>query len=199
MQLEAIDKLLHSLISALVMNERGIEIDCLPGVHRVRWKIRVTLDDHGMLVGKRGAHVKAINYLVAMIGAKAAQRFDIWAEEPYDIGRAPEDRARPTPPEVFDPTEATCLMQEVLDILCEQSPALTVETRPIKIIDRKDELSPQVIAFFTIRPLTHDDMDTIRGEHGSRPEDRMSTEAAIGTLWRAMGKRVGVEFTVSVV
>lgn len=198
MQLEVIDKLLHGLIAALVTNERAIEIECLPGVHRVRWTARVHLDDHGMLVGKRGAHVKALNYLVAMIGAKKEKRYDIWAHEPWPIDRAPIDRERPEPPSVYAPTHEAALLQEAANALCEGSPIVSIESRNIHPLDREFEYSPKIEIIFTIRPTTREDMETLKGEHGVRDE-QASAELALAALWKAYGSRVGVKFTVNVV
>lgn len=189
-------ELIVRLASALVDDARAVQLEMQPLVRRVNFLAKVDINDHGKLLGKRGAHLKPLKLLVKAMGRKHGEAWELFASDP-DVGNR-EDRPQAKPPAVYDPTAARDLLGETLEAILEE-PA---------ILEAVEE--PKNTFTFTIKAGVVQDYErlveshevvTERGTPGEgdyRPAETMTLVAALGTFWYAYGRRDGVRFRVVV-
>ena len=193
-----VDEILKRLVAALVIDVDSIRIERADFVRRRAWTVRVHLDDAGKVIGKKGAHLQALALLVGLIGVRCNERFELKFEKSEDTGEFPRDTPAPQPQEQFNASEATALLHDLLALVLESPARIAVTSRVVHPMNRRRETDPKVEITFAISAGTVQDNELLKEDIGPDPEKRVSPEAALGTLWRAIGKKDGVSFVIKV-
>lgn len=156
---------------------------------RVDWFVSIDIDDQGKVIGKKGIHVKALQFLIGLFGLKYGQQFRLTVHDPI-----PGHRSKDNPPRTadsYDSGQAEALLYDLLDEL------LSNDGTVIEITRGKD--GGRMSFEFRIDAST--EADYVRLVHVCDPigrGDSQTVVAALGTLFRAYALRDGVNFTVRV-
>ena len=172
--------LLRRLLEALIDHPRDLVVE--PREHRgmVQWLVVANINDLGIVIGKRGAHAKAIQHLMREIGARHGCHMTVRIEADGPGERQPEAVRRPASP-TYSVTPHLTLLRDLLGALCDEPPVVTVEHR----FD------------FIIRPLVIQDFDRLQPPLAG-DENAESIITSLATLFNAAGKRDGVVFRLEV-
>lgn len=138
----------------------------------VYWMMKGHEADEGKLVGIAGCHVKALERLIVRVGAEQRKTYTFRL---LTIGE-PLRRPKQAPRDVieYDPRPARDLLCRLLDALAVQR--FTVEVGPGS--DPRRSLT----FVFTVKTASYIDAETLD---------------ALGTLYRAIAKRDGIRFQIS--
>jgi predicted RNA-binding protein YlqC (UPF0109 family) len=163
----------------------ALEIKEHPGI--AYWTMQFHASDHGLAVGKRGAHFDALKLLITEIGHTRDTQYVLRRyKEPEPAAR--QENIRRGCPEEFDPAPAAELLTRVLEQLSIGQ----------FLVDVKQSQGEHPLAFaFTIVTRSIEDYNTltIPREDNTLP---MTMVGALGTLFRAYGNRNGVRFAIEV-
>lgn len=190
-------ELIVRLASALVDDARAVQVEMQPLTKRVNFLVKVDINDHGKLVGRRGAHLKALKLIVKLMGQRHGESWELRALDPDESDR--EDRPQAKAPDTYDAHDALALLCDVL----------------IQILEEKHEVGfvedPRNTFIFTIKASVVQDYERLAVEQHEvvpekgdpsdgdyRPAETMTLVAALGTFWYAYGRRDGVRFRVIV-
>lgn len=195
---EQAEELVCRLICALVNHPDEVRLERAEFTRDTRWSVHLHVDDAGKVIGKEAAHVRSISLLLGLIGLRSKWRYSLRVLNSSDVGSAPQHRERPEPPDKYDPTAAKALLLDVLGAILEEHPEVDLTSKAVHPLNRKNPSSPKVEFTFAVRAAGAQDHDTLGEAFGPDEEHRMSAEAALGTLWRAIGKKDGVSFIVAV-
>ncbi len=187
--------LVTKLVADLLADPRALELDAHAMTRRVNWTAKVDINDIGKLIGKKGAHLKALNLIVSLLG----QRFgEDWRFSPVDPDDRPLATRDPVPdPQPVDRLSVAAFLREVLGGVLDEDPEITVEQRAASDLTfvvraRAVQDYERLVEEVVIREPYTD------REGVDRPAERLAPVAAIGTLFRAYGLRLGWKFRVEV-
>lgn len=179
---EEATSLLRRLIESLIDRPRDLQIDYRTMDGRVEWRIIPNVDDQGKVVGKGGAHIKAIKFLMAEIGIQHFSKFVVMLEQGPGVA-GPDPVRRPAAP-TYSVTPAKTLLEDILAALFDEAPAVEVV---------RDGLHFEFL-ITAARVQDHDKLQPpIAGD-----EDAQSLITALATLFNASAKRDGVLFKIEV-
>lgn len=181
-------EVLRDVIAAFSTHPAALRIDAEPHPTKENvtlWQVRGAPEDEPVHVGKKGSHVRALAVLVHHFGKAQGTVFTFTLH----TKRAPMERPamRPRAVEKHNPEPQRLLLARLLEECDLAAFRVDVVSRP------SSNLSFELRVVVT----SPDDYSTL-----TVPEDSRSTETlvgAIGTLFRAIGKNLGVEFEVAVV
>jgi uncharacterized protein len=74
-ELSQVGKMVRAIVLALVDNEARVLVTEVTGTHSVVIEVDVDRPDRGKVIGKKGAHAKAIRKIVEAAGGKAKKRY----------------------------------------------------------------------------------------------------------------------------
>lgn len=183
---ERIHDLIYDLASSFIDHPAALKLERTEFPTFCSWSMQGAADDYGKLVGRHGAHIKALSLLVRAFGIGAGARYTLRLINPEDGMRRPESPPRMA--EQYDPSAALVLLDRVCGELALGQYAVEVHRGPA-----------------TERPLSFSFVITVRDEDDDRaltvaPEwaPWQTVEAAISALFRAYGAKEGVRFGVGV-
>lgn len=188
--LEQRSDLIRELVESYIDHPRDLTLEGKPFASAVYWSMRGHADDYGKLVGKRGAHVNALAFLVRIMGHAQKELHSFKLEEP-----SPGERREAAPAkaaETYDPRPAR-------DLLCRLLEALDIGQF---VVEAKVErnLNPRVdfplFVRFEIGVRSHDDYEVMVMESAS---SALTVIGSLGMLFRARANKEGVGVQLDVV
>jgi predicted RNA-binding protein YlqC (UPF0109 family) len=179
--------LLRDLAAAMTKRPDKINVECHSSVEgTVFWEMTCAPEDRGKLIGARGSHARAFAFLVAKMGAAEGERweFKLETERGESVSEPPVAR-----PKWHDPKPA----HELLDRALAELPLRQFAVEA----PRPDESDP-LFFHFDIRVPDKGDRYALIGQerHGDASQSVLN---ALGTLFRAMGRKLGVAYQINVV
>lgn len=174
--------LIVRIIEAIIDDARSLELDTEPLTRRVNWRAKVNVNDAGKLIGKKGAHLKAIRVLVGLMG----QHFgEVWHVSVDDPDEGPIHEKPPIEPAAnYNPALASQFLLEILETFLADAPEIGVERAGDEFL-------------FVIRPRNVGDYEKLVEEYNLGRE-QLAPVAALGTLFRAYGRQQGVTLRIEV-
>jgi predicted RNA-binding protein YlqC (UPF0109 family) len=170
--------LLGRLLEALIDHPRELQIQ--PRVMRDRVDLHVTpnINDQGIVVGKGGAHIKALKFLAQRMGILKQQQAVIFLHEDDSGERLPEPLRAPASP-AYSCSEHRQLLADLL---------AAVVDHPVEIeVDRSGKAFTFVLHAKRIQDFELLHETDVVGQ---------SIITALGTLFRAAGNRNGVSYKI---
>ena len=178
-------ELLSRLLEGLLDDPRRLELDATPLPRRVNWRVKVSFNDAGKLCGKGGEHIKSLIVLVRLLGERHGEQWILEVLDP-DQGERVENLPIPDAPAHL-PGESLRLLYELL---------AEILTAPAVVKVTQTGGKPLVFNF-EIRPANVQDYELlVTAVPVQRTE--LTPVAALGTLFRALGRQQGVSYRVEV-
>lgn len=150
------------------------------------WTLQTHADDHRKVVGAKGAHIKALTWLIERIGRAHGLNFKTWLKEPPEGDRQPMP---PVPPaDRYDPRRAAALLVDIVTAFLGRD---AVEAGTV-IEPRHDGTRTEVPPFalvYTFHMITRDPQAAAALE---------TLAANVGDLFRAYAAKEGVAFALEV-
>lgn len=181
-------QVLRDLVAAFTIHPEAIQIDAMPGGQWVMKGARH--EDEPVLVGKHGSHVRALSFLMRAIGEARGESYSlklITTHEPRG-GRMAKKKVADN----HDPAPAAELLGRILAELSIGD--FMVETEPGE--------AGELLAFnLTIRVRQFADYNALTVAPGSPSPVVVTSETlvgALGTLFRAIAKKIGVRYDLVV-
>lgn len=174
--------LIVRIIEAIIDDARSLELDTEPLTRRVNWRAKVNVNDAGKLIGKKGAHLKALRVLVGLMGQRFGEVWHVAVDDP-DEGDIHEKPPIPMATD-YKPAEALAFLVEILDAILTEKPSIGVApgVEPSEFL-------------FVIWPTSVADFETLVKPYNLGREE-IAPIAALGTLFRAYGRQQGVNFRI---
>ncbi len=172
--------LISRLLEALVDAPRDLELDAVPLTGRVNWRCKVNISDTGRIVGKLGAHMRALKVVIAAMGRRYQEDWRFEMIEPDDGVR--QDRPKMPAPKSYNPSDAGSLLLSIVSAITAHAPEVTIRHSLPDFHFQLGGLTQQDHSIL-VTPLTVD-----------RASDPPC--AALSTLWRAYGRQHGVNFFI---
>ena len=176
--------LLHDILYLLIEYPRDIKVTYKLQVGRIEFEVMPNINDQGRVVGRDGAHIKALQCILARIGHKFDQQIVVELKEDQNGRR------------IFEPVRApnglTVGCTDAGRVLGDIAAAVSEEEARIRI-DRTLE-NGKVIFTLGIYPASKADYDNLMAPG----PDGMSVYEAAGVLYKAVGKRNGIEIKVDI-
>lgn len=181
---------IEGILRALCDNPRAVELTArsLPG--RVNWFFRADVNDMPKIVGKDGAHIRALQLTVDLMGQAVGEEWRI------DYDKNPPGERRGRQPNAVTPDHHATAPD--LDSLQQ---ALSVSGIVANITA---DGSPASEFTFTLHPTRHQDSDALLTmhealyTHNQRECEPLNLLGALGTLFRSIGRRQGVKYRLVV-
>lgn len=177
--------LLRSLIELLVDRPLDLEVDYRMMSGRVDFLVLPNINDQGKVVGKMGAHVKALKFLLARIGDAAGQQFVLRLDEDT-AGRREPEKPKPVASEKYDYMPHLRVLKW---LMC----GLNART-----VDVSVTIEPGAKYDFRLSTVSYVEYEVLAGLQSGGEFDGQSLLAALNTLFRAAGLRDGVEMRIEV-
>lgn len=178
-------ELLRSLVELLVDRPADLTVDYRMMHGRVDFLVMPNINDQGKVVGKMGAHVKALKFLLARIGDAVGQQFVLRLDEDTNGRREPE-KPKPVASDKYS-------YMPHLRVLKRLMLALNAAT-----VDVSVTIEPGAKYDFRLAIVSHVEYEVLAGLQPCGEFDDQSLLAALNTLFRAAGLRDGVEMRVEV-
>lgn len=176
--------MLRRVIDTMIDHPRDLNINYRLMRGRMDLHVRPNINDQGKIVGKGGAHIKALKFLMAQLGERHGQQIVVFLHEDESGTRLP-DPVRPAGSPTFDTSAHQELLQDLLTALLEEPAIITVH---------KEAGFAQPAFVFCIEARRIQDYERlVPGEEGGQ-----SLITELGTLFRAAGYRDGVSFRLEV-
>lgn len=188
---DTLKQLLHDLVAGIVSKPEAIEIGSQAAPGTCYWIMRVGPEDNSKAIGKEGSHAAALASLLAAWGE---------AEDEVHTFRLINSERRDAPPERirdvvhYDPEPRRVLLERILAELALSGYVVAVGPG----VGPRSTLTFE----FSIRVVTEEDASvllrprTIKGVDGAK--ELPTVVAALGTLFRAIGRKDGVNFELRV-
>lgn len=183
---EEASDLLRRLIETIIDHPRDLEIDYRLLHGRADFRVMPNINDQGKVVGKMGAHIKALKLLMSLIGERHGQQFVLRLEEDTQGTRLPDPVRRPAAP-TYSCTAHKQLLSDILIAILDEAPVVSVE---------RDMTGGSALYVFKIEAQRVQDYERLVVP--SEDQDGQTVISALGTLFRAAGLRDGVAFRVEV-
>jgi len=143
----------------------------------------------GTLVGQGGSNLRALSLLTEILGRQLDQQWLLVLEEPEDERRIP---LQPDPtPEDHDPSDDALLLEELLD-----------SVGWVGVVRFTGGIAGGYD--FMVSPASPRDEALLLDEHPAlyrrtkRNSQPISLLFALGVIWKCLGKRKGVRYTISI-
>lgn len=175
-------RLLETAIRGIVILQDDLRIFKEKSGTRLDWILQPHARDFGAIIGARGSHLGALRLIAQKLGEEVSEHWRI--ESPDDGGRGPQFFKRvPVPePDSHDSRPDERFLLELLEGM--KIPALV----------QSGAATPSGF-LFKIKPNTREAQAALLDPD---PEDRSDNLlAALGTIFRAMGRRQGVRYEVA--
>lgn len=184
--------LLKALIESFTDHPDSLTIEAkeMPGV--VYWKVQAHADDTPFIIGKKGAHVKALKFVMTELGSARGTAYRLEILDPVAQERS-EPRPPPRPGQ-YDPAPAGAFLRWILAELFPSPP--TVKT--VLAIETADRPVERPTFTFQMWPGDEEDYQRLTVPY----EDDLQAQTlvgALGTLFRAYSRKQGTEFRIEVV
>lgn len=178
--------LITRLLEAMVDNPRNIRIEQDQKSRLLKWRVWVDARDYGKAAGRRGTHVRALSTVVGLMG-KRSQSW--WVLRLEDSDGEQGARVEIQDAETFDPRATVELLGLVLAAFLPRPALLQAQLSPL--------YDGTIVVTLGIRPDSDGDLalltNVIADELGEiTPLD------ALGTIFRAIGRQLGVVLKVEV-
>lgn len=181
-------ELIEHLLTALINDPRKMTLEARVLPRRVNWRVKVDINDTGKLIGRQACHLKALRAIVFSLGARYGEDWRLDVDDPDDAERLPITRTPDA--EAYDVAPALTLLREVLAALLQEVPYVEVQGAGSSFnLKISAVLVQDYEALATPVPVERDPR---------RPFEQMTPIAALGTLWRAIGRQGGASLTVEV-
>lgn len=179
--------LLRSLVELLVDRPADLAVDykLLPA-GRVEFSVMPNINDQGKAVGKNGAHVKALKFLMAVIGEGVGLQFVLRLEQDDD-GRREEPIYQAS---VGNAARYISVLRQLIDATF----ASEVEVR--MIIQPTNDLKTEYV--FALYPMDGADYEKLTAIRAAGEFQGQSVALAFRTLFRAAGLRDGTDCRIEV-
>lgn len=184
---ETCSPVIERLVAALVDDQRAVELDAnvLPG--RVNWSFRVDVNDAGKVIGRNGTHLRALQLVIERMGAATNEEWRTASQDPVGLERARRPYAEE--PRNHDAGDDWKLLCEVLVAL-----GINATVTPTgSIADGYN---------FQVRGDGVQDHEALLDAHeaiysrNQKERDPLNVLGALGTLFRAIGRRQGVRYRI---
>lgn len=185
-QTETNADLLRDLLTAFIDYPDELAIEPKDFRDAVYWSVQGHTDDHPKLVGKGGAHVKAIKYLLLRMGTAVdtVYSFELLDPEP---GRRRQESPQKNA-ESYDPTPACDLLIRLLE-------GLGIGQYAVESKQDATAINPLRYEF---NILVRDREDYLLLTAYEKDRDGQTIISALGTLFRAIANRDGVRIQLEV-
>jgi predicted RNA-binding protein YlqC (UPF0109 family) len=172
---------LERLILSLLDFPREAELEPVAMPSRINWKLVTNINDAGKVIGIKGAHAKALQFVAGRMGDQMGQEWRLAILDPKE-GQRTGPRAATPPPLHFSPASDVQLLSDVLTFCTDQLYAINAEE------------SGGASWTFRVTPRDWSAQEAIadRGGSGELLAD------ALAVLFRAVGRRQGVGYKVEV-
>jgi predicted RNA-binding protein YlqC (UPF0109 family) len=177
-----INDLIRDLAISFIDHPETLELSVKEHPGACYWAMRGHADDQPKLVGKRGAHVQALGFLVKALGQSNDSLYTFKLLEPE-----PAPRRDTSPPKLASDYD----MRPMRDLLCR-----VLENLGIGDFKVEGVFSPgmPISILFNIRTRTPEDYATLT----VAPDGGLTIVGALGTLFRASANRDGVRINLEV-
>jgi len=178
--------LLRRTIETIIDHPRDLNIDYRLLHGRVDFIVLPNINDQGKVVGKMGAHIKALKLLMSLLGERQGVQFVLRLEEDTEGTRLPDPVRKPAQP-TYSCSAHKQLLSDILKAILDEAPSVTVE---------RDLTGGSVLYVFRIEAQRVQDYErlVVPGED----QDGQTVISALGTLFRAAGLRDGVGFKLEI-
>lgn len=177
--------LLRSLIELLVDRPADLTVDYRMMHGRVDFIVMPNINDQGKVVGKQGAHVKALKFLLARIGESAGQQYVLRLDEDPWGKREPE-KPKPEAPPTYSYAKHLMVLGDILKAFHPEWTDVSVTAVPGQRY------------VFRISTASGLDYGLLVSQRQGGEFEGQSLVTALGTLYRAAGLRDGVEMRIEV-
>lgn len=179
-------ELLRRLLEACVVHPNDLSVEYYAMRNRVDWKIRANVNDQGRLVGKRGAHIQAVQFLMRELGVRDGNKYVVTLESDGVGERKLGDE------DYFAPSiQKTNAM--TIELLAAVLKEFLDEDAKIEIFNRIAEGDG---VLFRINPVRMQDYEALVSPPDGRSNQTLLTE--LGTLFRAIGRGWGINLSLEV-
>jgi predicted RNA-binding protein YlqC (UPF0109 family) len=179
--------LLREILGGLIANPEHLRIEAREFPGAVYWTIRVQADDYGKVVGKAGAHIQAIAFILDDIGRAIETTYAVTLPEPEAAPRRPN--LPPVSSENYDPEPARDLLERTL------APRFA-DTVCVETVIPTDGQWPYYRFVVTVREKDFAELVSPRDFVMGNKTLRNSLVDSLGTLWRARGQKEGVKLMI---
>lgn len=185
-QTETDHALLTDLVLALINYPQDLRITARPltdgdGRHwRTDWTIQPNINDAGKIIGKKGAHVKALKRVMELLGERKGMRYVLRVDNGAGE-RQPEIERQPAGP-AFSPADHHDLLLRLLEAILDETPAVEGTATPGAVM----------VFLFRIKAANRRDDELL----AEVPAIGLSLVDALAVLFKAAGHRAGAYFKV---
>ena len=88
-------EVLEKILTSLVNNPQDLKVQRIIDEMGVLLKIKLHPQDMGLVIGRKGEHIKALKTIIKAIGTKHHARVNIKIEEPTPLEKATSQKATP--------------------------------------------------------------------------------------------------------
>lgn len=180
-------ELIEALLTALIDDPRRLTLEARVLPRRVNWRAKVDINDTGKLIGQKASHIKALRAVVGALGSRFGEDWRLDVEEPDDGDRRPVVRTPDA--SSYDVAPALTLLRDVLAALLEAEAFVSVEGGGSSYNLKVEAVLVQDYEVLATPVLC---------DYDPRRPEQMTPVAALGTLWRAIGRQGGASLTVEV-
>ncbi len=181
--------MLRRVIETIIDRPRDLAIDYRPMRGRIDLHVTPNINDQGKIVGKGGAHIRALKYLMAQLGERQGQQIVIYLHE-NDGGQRFPDPVRAVGKPTYNTAGHLALLQDLLNGLLDEPPAITVS--------RRKSLAPvPPIFIFNIEARRIQDHERLQPPLAG-DEQAVSVITALETIFNAAARKEGVTFRLEV-
>lgn len=182
------------LESCLVDHPKELVLDVNETKHgAVFWTLEVHADDYRTVCGAKGANIKALTFVAEELGLTVGARYRFWLKESVRGDVRPKRVVEAA--EGFDATPAANLLEDLVEACLGNGETVAVE---ISRDGSRLETPPFAeVVTLTIHPMTEEARTKIVEPFEDDREKRTLLES-LRALWKALGARNGVAFTVEV-
>lgn len=180
---------LERLVSSLLTDPDGLLFTGSVLNGRVNFTLSASIRDFGGLVGQNGSHLRALQLIAEQMGKVQGSQWVVRLEEPE--GERQPAYPKTPPPAEHDTADDALILADLLE-------GLGVNA----FVEVSGDIPSGYV--FKVSPFAHQDKDALETPHPSlySPNQRetkpLSLVAAIGTLFRAVGRKSGVTYQISI-
>lgn len=184
---ELCSPIIERLLCALVDDQRSVELqaNCLPG--RINWSWIVDVNDTGKVIGKSGVHLRALQLVVELMGKVPGEEWRAKPEDPVGVERSRR-------PDTETPLTHSALGDYAL--LMEILTALKINVAGKMGGTIKDgftfTLTGQQVQHHEALLEAHEAIY----ERNQKEREPLNLLGALGTIFRAIGRRQGVRYRI---
>lgn len=181
------------IIRCLIDYPNDLRIELRESRSMVFWTIQCHADDYRKICGAKGAHIKALTYLIEELGAVEGIDYRVWLKEP-EVGEVRPMRIVDARDE-YDAREAAEVLGRAIAACVGIPNAVAIETRSD---GTRIETPPFAIVFtFHLFPKDAEIASEISEPYENDPDER-TLVGSLAALWKAYGAKNGVSFALKV-